>query len=146
VENTTLIDGAVNPTLKLSPYQRETKNEREKPPRSRDSCAIRGYCVQVVLDEQVLAFLLESILSANREREVHVGLRKAVSIVDAIASDDGVGGDAEDPVLGTVQIKMSAQDRAESKLVVVEINNGWRISAKILLEVAVGAADKGVGN
>src|SRR5579862_811127 len=83
---------------------------------------------------------LELVFDADGNGEVHVPLRRAGSVVDAVVRDDSIRCDAEHPAGRAVQVDVAADDGGGGELIVIEIDHRGRLSAKILFELAVDAA------
>src|ERR1019366_8429547 len=87
-----------------------------------------------------LPLLLELVFQPDRNGEVDIGLRDLVPVVDAVARDDRVGSDAEDPARRAIQVNMATNNARQGELVIVETRHRGRLSKQILLEHPVHSA------
>src|ERR1035437_10814418 len=79
--------------------------------------ARKGDCLIDLAWTSCLPLLLELVFQPDRNGEVGIRLRDLVPVVDAVARDDRVGSDAEDPARRAVQVNM-ATNNADRKSVV----------------------------
>jgi hypothetical protein len=73
-----------------------------------------------------LALFLEFVLDAYGDGEVPVdyasGAGGGGGVRGVVAGEDGVGGDAEDPLRGAVQVHVAAEDGGRGDLVGIEVD------------------------
>src|ERR1700733_3581213 len=90
--------------------------------------------------------LLELVFHTHRNRKVEVELARPGRILGAVVGQNRVGCNSEDPVCGPVQVHVAADDGRRRNLVIVEIHQRGRGALKVLLKIAVNAANQHVGN
>src|ERR1017187_9633358 len=108
--------------------------------------ARKGDCLIDLAWTSCLPLLLELVFQPDRNGEVDIRLRDLVPIVGAVARNDCVGSDAEDPVRRAVQVNMATNNARQGELVIVETHHRGRLSKQIILEVPVYSAHQRMGN